>query len=320
MTPLVSVLIPCHNAAPWLAATLTSVRAQSHSRCEIVLIDDGSTDSSREIAAAHAGPDLTFVAQPNTGAAAARQRALDLARGDFIQYLDADDLLHPEKIARQVARLAAVGDRNVASSRWVRFTEETNVSAAFTAAPEPNWHDATSADYLVETFATGGMMHPAAWLVPRAVAARAGPWNTALSLDDDGEYFTRVVLAAEGVRFCGDALVHYRSQVAGSLSGRRSPAAWSSAHEVCRLSTTALLAREGSTRARRACALYWLRFAFAGYPEAGPLVTNAVARARALDPAATMPSMGPRFEKIAALLGWRAAKRLRALIDSRPSP
>jgi hypothetical protein len=164
------------------------------------------------------------------------------------------------------------------------------------------------------------MMHPAAWLVPRAVAARAGPWNTALSLDDDGEYFTRVVLAAEGVRFCGDALVHYRSQVAGSLSGRRSPAAWSSAHEVCRLSTTALLAREGSTRARRACALYWLRFAFAGYPEAGPLVTNAVARARALDPAATMPSMGPRFEKIAALLGWRAAKRLRALIDSRPSP
>ena len=312
MTPLVSVLIPCHNAAPWLAATIASVRAQTHPRLEIIFVDDGSTDASREVASTLVGPDFTFLTQPNRGAAAARQRALVAARGDYLQYLDADDLLHPEKISRQLSRLTHDCNHHIASARWFRFTGAPAAFAAFAAPPEPNWHDASPPDYLVETFKNGGMMHPAAWLVPRAVAEAAGPWNESLSLDDDGEYFTRVVLASDGIRFCPAALVHYRSQLAGSLSGRRTPAAWRSAHEVCRLSTTALLAREDSPRTRRASALYWLRVAFAAYPEGGPLVADAIARARMLDPFARMPSVGPRFEKIASVLGWRAAKRLRA--------
>jgi len=312
--PLVSILIPCHDAAPWLADTLASARAQTWPHREIILVDDGSTDDSRAVASAHAGPDLTVIHQSNAGAAAARQRALAAARGDYIQFLDADDLLHPGKISLQIARLAASGDNHIAAARWVRFSRSPDDAAAFAAPAEPNWHDATPADYLVETFATGGMMHPAAWLLPRAVAERAGPWNADLSLDDDGEYFTRAVLASAGVLFCDAALAHYRSNLAGSLSGRRSPAAWKSAFEVCRLSTSALLAHEDSPRARHACALYWLRFAFAAHPAVPVLVNEAVARAQALDPRATMPPVGPSFQKISALIGWRAAKRLRGWI------
>ena len=310
MTDLVSVLIPCHNAAPWLAATLASVRAQTWTRCEMIVVDDGSTDGSRAVLEAHAGPDLTVIRQENRGAAAARQRALAAARGAYLQYLDADDLLHPEKIARQVARLRADGDRHIASARWVRFSGDRDEAAAFRAAPETNWGDFAPADYLVATFAAGGMMHPAAWLLPRAVAERAGPWLETLSLDDDGEYFARAVAASAGVRFCPAALAWYRSNLAGSLSGRRSPAAWQSAAEVCRRSTASLLALEASARSRRACALYWQRLAFAAYPDSPDVTGLALRRARELDPAVRRPPAGPGFERLARFTGWKFARRL----------
>ncbi len=310
MTDLVSVLIPCHNAAPWIAETLASVRAQTWPRCEIIVVDDGSTDGSPAILEAHAGPDLKVIRQENRGAAAARQRALAAARGAYLQYLDADDLLHPEKIARQVARLRADGDRHVASARWVRFSGARDEAAAFRAAPEPNWGDFAPADYLVATFAAGGMMHPAAWLLPRAIAERAGPWLETLSLDDDGEYFARVVAASAGVRFCPGALAWYRSNLGGSLSGRRSAAAWQSAAEVCRRSTGTLLALEASPRARRACALYWQRLAFAAYPDACDVTELALGHARELDPGVRRPPSGPGFERLARLTGWKFARRL----------
>lgn len=310
MTDLVSVLIPCHNAAPWLAATLASVRAQTWPRCEIIVVDDGSTDGCGAILEAQAGPDLTVIRQENRGAAAARQRALTAARGAYLQYLDADDLLHPEKIARQIARLRAEGDRHIASARWVRFAGARDEAAAFRAAPESNWGDFAPADYLVATFAEGGMMHPAAWLLPRAVAERTGPWLESLSLDDDGEYFTRAVAASAGVRFCPDSLAWYRSNLDGSLSGRRSPAAWRSAAEVCRRSTATLLDLETSPRTRRACALYWQRLAFAAYPEGCDVTALALRRAGELDPSVARPPAGPGFERLARITGWKLARRL----------
>jgi hypothetical protein len=159
------------------------------------------------------------------------------------------------------------------------------------------------------------MMHPAAWLVPRAVAGDAGPWNHDLTLDDDGEYFTRVVLAAEQVIFCDATATYYRSNLAGSLSGSKTAAAWRSAFRVCELSTHALLAREDSARTRHACALYWLRLAFAAYPDAGCEVAAAMRHAQRLDPAARRPPAGRMFELAARMLGWRAAKRLRRALQ-----
>jgi glycosyltransferase involved in cell wall biosynthesis len=309
--PLVSVLVPCHNAAPWLAATLESVLAQTWRRLELIVVDDGSTDESGAIARRFASERVQLLSQPKRGAASARQRALDASQGDYLQYLDADDLLAPEKIAAQVARLRDAGPRVVATGRWARFT--SSIADAVFPAPD-NWRDATPPDYLVETFQSGGMMHPAAWLTPRPLATTAGPWNVELTLDDDGEYFTRVALAANRIVFCPDAVSYYRSALPGSLSGSRSSAAWRSAFRVCELSTSGLLRREDSPRSRRACALYWLRFAFAAFPEGGALVDVAEANARRLDAQVRRPPSGPAFEAFASVLGWRTAKRLRGFV------
>lgn len=102
---LVSVVVPCFNAAVTLSRTLASARAQTHERLEIIVVDDGSTDGSAEVAKAHGriDPRVTVLRQPNGGVAAARNAGISAARGRFVAPLDADDIWHPDKIARQLA-------------------------------------------------------------------------------------------------------------------------------------------------------------------------------------------------------------------------
>jgi hypothetical protein len=102
---LVSVVIPAYNAEATLDETLRSVRAQTHRALEIVVVDDGSTDSTAALAGAHAAEDprVRVLSVANGGVAAARNAGIAVSRGAFVAPVDADDLWHPEKIARQLA-------------------------------------------------------------------------------------------------------------------------------------------------------------------------------------------------------------------------
>lgn len=305
--PLVSILIPCHNAAPWLDATLASALAQSYPHTEVIVVDDGSTDASAAIAGTYAARGVRLVQQVNRGAAAARNLALREARGRYLQFLDADDLLDRDKIAVQVTRLAAEPPGRVASGAWAGFSAAPD-TARFT--PEPVWRDAAPLDWLVLSWDGGGMMHPAAWLTPTEVARHAGPWNESLSLDDDGEYFCRVLLASSGVCFCSGARSYYRRHASGSLSHAKSRRAWESSQRACRLVQAAALAGEDSPRVRHACAMSHLRFAFNAWPYERDLARASLADARQLDPHARLPPAGTRFNLLARLLGWKTARLL----------
>src|SRR5207248_8968504 len=102
MKPLVSILIPAYNAEPWITDTIQSALAQTWMRKEIIIIDDGSTDQTLSIARQFASKTVSVIAQRNQGAAAARNKAFALSQGGYIQWLDADDLLSPDKIEAQV--------------------------------------------------------------------------------------------------------------------------------------------------------------------------------------------------------------------------
>lgn len=124
MNSLVSILIPCYNAEPWLAETLESALQQTWKNTEIIVVDDGSSDGSLAVAKKFESNGVKVISQTNKGASAARNRALQEAQGDFIQYLDADDLLAPDKIERQMQLLDC--DRNsdyIVSGAWARFTK-----------------------------------------------------------------------------------------------------------------------------------------------------------------------------------------------------
>ncbi|MEM7406393.1 MAG: glycosyltransferase [Pseudomonadota bacterium] len=104
--PTVSVLIPCHNASAFIEQAVASALEQTHRPLEVIVIDDGSTDDSASKLEAFADR-IRFIRQPNAGSNITRNRLLQLASGEWIQYLDADDYLEPHKLAEQLAHRAA---------------------------------------------------------------------------------------------------------------------------------------------------------------------------------------------------------------------
>ncbi len=311
MSPLVSILIPCHNAASWLAETLESALAQTWTPTEIIVVDDGSRDDSLSIARRFEARGLRILSQPNRGASAARNAALAASRGEWLQFLDADDLLAPDKLARQLRLAADVGDGTMICGTWSRFTR-TPADADFT--PQLLCADLPPVEWVTAKLGHNAMMHPAAWLTPRTLAERAGPWDETISLDDDGEYFTRLVLASRGVRFCREAVSFYRSHLPGSLSGTKSEGAWASAYRSLELSAARLLRAEDSARTRRAAATAFQQFIYEAYPHAAEYRRRAAARVAALGGSELRPEGGPRFQLARRLLGWRLAKRLQHLL------
>ena len=315
MTPLISILIPCYNAERWLAATVASALGQTWPNCEIIIVDDGSRDGSLALARRYEARGVKVIAQANAGAAAARNTALAAARGDYIQFLDADDLIAPEKIARQMDRLAGGPDGAVATGAWARFQNDPG-EADF--RPEPAWRDfPVPADFQRLHYNEGWMMFPAVWLVPRRVAKAAGPWDTRLSLNDDGEYFCRVLVAASEILFCGDARSYYRSGIPTSLSWRKDPAAYRSLYLSIELSTATLMRHADTPATREALANAWNKLAHEIYPTLPAESRQAERRSREFGGPTHPVEMGARLRRLSKLLGWRAAKRLQHFLRVR---
>ena len=113
--PLVSVVIAAHNAAPYVASTLASACAQTYRALEVVVVNDGSTDSTADVVCGFAEADsrIRLLCQENKGVASARNLGIEAARGAFIAPLDADDVWYADKIARQLEVMLA--DRRFAA-------------------------------------------------------------------------------------------------------------------------------------------------------------------------------------------------------------
>ncbi len=115
--PLVSVIIPCYNAQRYIGATIASVLAQKDIALEIIVVDDGSRDDS--VALVRKGfPAVRIVEQANAGVAAARNTGIAAARGEWIAFIDADDIWLPGKLAAQLAQLAALPECRMCYTAW----------------------------------------------------------------------------------------------------------------------------------------------------------------------------------------------------------
>jgi len=124
---LVSIIIPAYNAERFIAETIAFARAQTYGNLEIIVVDDGSTDGTASIVEGVAAVDrrIHLLRQPNGGVAAARNLGIERARGEFIAPLDADDIWHPEKIARQVAAMQEAGPKVGMVYTWSLRIDET---------------------------------------------------------------------------------------------------------------------------------------------------------------------------------------------------
>ena len=313
MKPLVSILIPAYNSERWIAETLRSALAQTWPRCEIIVVDDGSRDRTAEVARGFAARGVKVATQANQGASAARNHAFSISQGDYIQWLDADDLLAPDKIAKQMALVEqGAGPRMLLSSAWGHFLYRP---AAATFIPTPLWADLAPLDWLVRKLSQNLFMQPATWLTSRELAKAAGPWDTRISLDDDGEYFCRVIMASEGTRFVPDARVYYRRSGFGSLStvGRTNKKLESQFLSM-QLHIQYLRSLEESDRTRDACLKYLQTWLVYFYPDRLDI-------ARKLEDLATdcrgrleVPRFPWKYAWIQTLFGWEAARQAQVFV------
>lgn len=308
MSALVSILIPCYNAESWIGDTLESALSQTWENKEIVVVDDGSKDGSAGVVERFQQRGVRLIRSANGGAAAARNRAFRESAGEYIQFLDADDLLAPDKIELQMCRLQREPEGRVASCSWGRFYDVPE-KAAF--RPSAAWADLAPVEFLRLLYRDHLMMHPGAWLVPRAVADSAGLWDERLSLDDDGEYFCRIVLSSTGVCFVGDAKSYYRSGTESSLSQSKSEKAWKSQFLSTALCSEHLLGRDEGAESRQALANRFQRFVHEAYPDVPQLRREAESRVKELGGSPIRFDAGPALEPVRRLLGWKAAARLR---------
>jgi len=304
--PLVSVLVPAYNAARWIEETLRSALDQTWSRKEIIIVDDGSSDNTARVVRSHECSFVKLVAQENQGAARARNRALSLAQGDYIQWLDADDLLAPDKVARQMEAALEASPRIVFSSSFATFHVDPSRASLL---PGPLWKDLFPAEWITQKFANNSWMNPAVWLVSRELTGAAGPWNPELSRDDDGEYFCRVVAASEFVRFVPEARSYYRQWNAASLSRSSSTKALRSLVTSLELSVGHLLRLEDSQRTREAARSYLQVWMDELYPDERELLEELQAFAHDLGGKLNPPSLGAKYRLIQRLFGWAAAKK-----------
>jgi glycosyltransferase involved in cell wall biosynthesis len=306
--PLVSVLIPARNAGRWLGDTLESALAQTWPALEVIVAEGGSADDTRAVARRYATRGVVLLeGGPTLTAAMNRNRAAAAAKGEFFQFLDADDLLAPDKIRAQVEQLVENRDC-VSAGDWARFYR-TPDEARFT---HESVGDLGPCEWLIRAWAGGEpMMQPGLWLIPREVAGRAGPWDEELTLIDDFEYFTRIVLASRQVRHCAQARLYYRSGNPGSLASQRSPAAWRSAWRAIDRGTAALLARTRDPAARAACADILQRLAFDAFLEDDDVAKMAESRANELGGASAVMTGGVLFRALRRAVGWKGAKRIK---------
>ncbi|BAY33453.1 putative glycosyl transferase [Nostoc carneum NIES-2107] len=309
MNPLVSILIPCYNSELWLAETLESALQQTWKNIEIILVDDGSKDDSLAVAKSYETKGIKIISQEkNKGQTAALNRCLAEAKGDFIQYLDADDILEPQKIEVQIKRLLEEPSGTMAIAPWARFYQNDLSTAKF--VPNNDWHDFDDPiAWLVECWTGHGTMPPGSWLYPREIIEKTGLWHEELTLNNDMEYFTRAVLACRCLVFCPEAKWYYRSGNP-SLSGQRSEKALWSQYEVIRLSTERLLSVENSDRTRYSAACYWQSFVFIAYRHVPELVQYAEKKITELGGCDVKPEGSSLFRVLRDIFGWKTAMNL----------
>jgi hypothetical protein len=205
---LISVIIPTFNRSGLLLEALESVKGQSYRPLEVLIIDDGSSDETPQTAplwiAEHAGEAfrVIFLRQPNRGAPAARNAGLIRSTGEFIQFLDSDDLLSDDKIALCVAALRADPRAELAYGPTVPFGGETGVD--YPGLETSDAQEVLEAACVRSVWTTMGPLYR------RELCVEAGPWLENLSCWQDREYALRVLSRLPAIAFVPGAMSYYR--------------------------------------------------------------------------------------------------------------
>lgn len=273
MAALVSIIIPCYNAEKYIAETISSALAQTYQPIEIIVIDDGSSDKSLNVVRQFSSGHIFIYQQKNSGASIARNKGLEMAKGKYIQFLDADDIISPNKIEVQVNILESRAN-HISLCHTVHFKDGTNplsypiIHEWFKEGSE------NTTDFLIKLYGgpliandLGGMIQPNAWLTPKHLIDKAGLWNEMRSPDDDGEFFCRVLLHAEGIAYTLQGVNYYRKfENISTLSSQNNKQSFAAVLKSTELKAKHLISKTDDPNAKLAVSRLFWELASNAYP------------------------------------------------------
>ncbi|WPR77406.1 glycosyltransferase family 2 protein [Algoriphagus sp. NG3] len=261
--PKVSILVPNYNKLAYLRETLNSVLTQTYTNWECIIVDDHSTDRSWEILESYSQKDsriMIFKRPKNRkrGGNAARNYAFEQSSGDYIQWLDSDDLLCPMKIELQIQSIYNSDKENVSIVNWYSF-ESSEWRKEFLTSSEnkrenKRW-DGFPDDgigLLLKIWSLKTFIPPHAYLISRNCHIHSGGWDESLVRNQDGEYFTRVLVDTEKLKFVDTVLAFYRRPDVSHKSRSESFESYSSLFESLVKCKQSLLRKKDHKQTRQA--------------------------------------------------------------------
>ena len=193
---LISCIVPVFNGERYLAEALQSILAQTYRPLEIIVADDGSTDGTADVVAGY-GDQVHYLWQPNSGPATARNLGLATAQGEFVAFLDADDLWHPEKLMRQMARIEARPELDLTVAHVQNF-----------GIPEPVEEAERARNHRLGHALPG--YTTATLLARRTLFEVVGPFDPALQHGDSLDWFLRAAEQGAVMELIPDVLAYRR--------------------------------------------------------------------------------------------------------------
>jgi glycosyltransferase involved in cell wall biosynthesis len=314
---LVSVIIPLYNCEARILATLKSVALQTYPYIEVIVVDDASNDNSLDLVRKYKMCNLQVITQENAGAAVARNRGLQIARGSYIQFLDAGDELSHDKIEAQVNALQNTNDK-VAVCNYVQFSDDDDIENLISSDQSAFIYSSNDpADFLLNLWGGYGSMNfiqTNSWLVPRAVIDKSGHWREYRCPDDDGEFFARVILACKGIVHTPSVYNYYHISHGGvnQLSRSTNYKYQMNTLLTIDLKHRYLLAHSPHPLLNKAIAAQYYRFAVDIFPARKTLSAIAWKRFKDLREQPPHLKLGGSFiQLIYNFFGWRISRMIR---------
>ena len=315
--PLVSVLIPLYNAEKYFDECIESVIGQTYKNIEIIIIDDGSTDNSLGIARKYEKKhsNIKVYTQKNRGASSARNKAFSLSKGDYIQYLDADDIMDPAKIATQITQLSIYGfdPMVIANSKWHRFYNGINNKDCTSLCIYKDYEQPIK--FLVDAWSNAHYSIIHSWLISRQMHKKVGTWSTAISVLDDSVFFAKVVFLSKRIIHVSNSIVYWRQDNISSLSKNTSYGGMQSHLNACNCYMKIVKEKLDYPNMKRALAQEYSKFIYRAYPDYMDLVKKAENSLKKLGYQEPLPLPTKKFQFAAKLIGFYPAARVFGLKD-----
>lgn len=311
----VSILIPCYNSEAFVAETLECCLKQTYKDIEVVLVDDGSKDKSYEVAKQFENEIIKVYQQPNSGACVARNLAFEKSSGDFIMYLDADDLICDSYVESLVNSLEGKEQNVIATGQWDRFRKDITEAKFPQLTVYRNYNKGF--ELLLDLWQTGEMLACTSYLVPRCLVEKVGGWDEKILKNQDGEFFARVLINAGEIVHVPEAKFYYRTGDYLTVSKASSEKKVASMLDTFVSYKKNALAHEDSRRVREALSVNFTLFMYLHGNQYPALFERARQEVKSLGIGYVLKSEPERVKQICKWIGFENFMKIRKILFKR---